>query len=56
MNPKIDGTSARVRLLQSDPTAYFEKLLLELDELEKRIAKDDDASDAGPTPPGPKSQ
>ena len=56
MNPKIDATSVRVRLMQTDPAAYFEKLLLELDQLEQRIAKGDEEPDASPMSPSAESR
>ncbi|HSV19366.1 MAG TPA: hypothetical protein VLR71_13205 [Casimicrobiaceae bacterium] len=49
MKSKQAGTPAYARLMESDPSAYFEKLLLELDQLEERMGKGRERSGGGLT-------
>ena len=49
MKAKGEHSSPTVRLMESDPSAYFEKLLQELDELEQWIDEREDEVFSAPT-------
>jgi len=49
MKAKSDRSSPPVRLMESDPGAYFEKLLQELDELEQWIDEREEEVFSAPT-------
>ena len=48
MKTKCYGSFANVRLMESDPSAYFEKLLQQLNELEERVDGRNEVADALP--------
>lgn len=49
MKAKGERSSPTVSLMESDPSAYFEKLLQELDELEQWIDEREDEVFSAPT-------
>jgi hypothetical protein len=48
MKTKCHDSIANVRLMESDPSAYFEKLLQQLNELEEQLANRNEETDAPP--------